>query len=258
MNPLTRKLTGLGATAIIAVSGGVLVGPWENRENHAYRDMVGIASVCYGETKGVKMGDYRTNDQCDESLAKELTSYNQAMKRYVKVELKPYEEVAYTSFVWNVGETAFKNSTLLKKLNKGDSEGACKEILNWNKATFTAKAANVQIRNGETCTAKGDGMFSCTVKGLTNRRMDEYRTCAGNNSKVNDALHELSVVEKAVETSNTSPPSPTLPEISESVSEASNHALEPLEETFIVPEKQEPVQEVKCSFKLFGICFQKR
>lgn len=259
MNPLTRKLSVLGATAVIAVSGGVLVGPWENRENHAYKDMVGIASICYGETKGVKMGDYRTDEQCDESLAKELDSYNKAMKRYVKVPLKPYEEVAYTSLVWNIGETAFKNSkSVLQRLNSGDHEGACKGILDWNKATFTAKAANVQIRNGEKCTAKGDGMFSCTVKGLTNRRLDEYKTCTGNNPKVNDALRELYVAEKAVETSNSPAPSTTLPEINKSVYEASSHALEPVEETFIVPDKQEPIQEVKCSFKLFGLCFQKR
>lgn len=259
MNPLTRKLTALGATAIIAVSGGVLVGPWENRENHAYKDMVGIASICYGETRGVKMGDYRTNDQCDESLTRELDSYNKAMKRYVKVPLKPYEEVAYTSLVWNIGETAFKNSkSVLQRLNSGDHEGACKGILDWNKATFTAKAANVQIRNGEKCTAKGDGMFSCTVKGLTNRRLDEYKTCTGNNPKVNEALHELSVSRNAPETSKTEDTSIHLPEISESLVESSDTVPEPLEEQHIVPKQQEPISEVKCSFKLLGICFQKR
>lgn len=261
MNPLTRKLSALGAGVIIAVSGGVLVGPWENRENHAYKDMVGIASICYGETKGVKMGDYRTNDQCDESLAKELDSYNKAMNKYVKVPLKPYEEVAYTSLVWNIGETAFKGSkSVLERLNSGDHEGACRGILDWNKATFSVKGAQTQMKAGETCTLKDakKGEYLCTVKGLTNRRLDEYKTCTGNNSKVNEALYELSVSQNALETSKPVDTSIHLPEINESLVEPSDAVPEPLEEQHIVPEQQEDVSEVKCSFKLFGFCFQKR
>lgn len=259
MNSLTRKLTAIGATAVIAVSGGVLVAPWEGKENHAYKDMVGVATLCYGETKGVKMGDYRTDDQCDQSLAQQLESYNKAMNKYVKVPLKPYEEVAYTSLVWNIGETAFKNSkSVLQRLNSGDHGGACKGILDWNKATFTVKDANVQIRNGEKCTAKGDGMFSCTVKGLTNRRLDEYKTCTGNNPKVNEALTELLISKNAPETSEPVDTRIHLPEVNESVVEPSDAVPEPVEEQHIVPEQQEPVSEVKCSFKLFGLCFQKR
>ena len=129
MNPLTKKLSAFGVGTIIAVSGAYLVEPWESTQNHAYKDMVGVVTICMGETKGVKMGDYRTDEECEESLAKELAAYNKAMRKHVKVELKPYEEVAYTSFVWNLGETNFKNSTLLKKLNQGDHEGACNELL---------------------------------------------------------------------------------------------------------------------------------
>lgn len=201
MNPLTKRLVALGASSVIAVSGAYMVSPWEGKENHAYKDIVGVATICFGETKGVNMGDYRTDEQCEESLVSELTAYNKAMKKHVKVDLKPYEEVAYTSLVWNIGETAFKNSkSVLQRLNSGDHEGACKGILDWNKATFTARQANVQIRNGETCTVKRDGMFSCTVKGLTNRRLDEYKTCTGNNPKVNEALHELYVSQNSPET----------------------------------------------------------
>lgn len=259
MNTLTKKLTAIGATAVIAVSGGVLVGPWENRENHAYKDMVGIVSICYGETKDVKMGDYRTDEQCDESLAKELESYNKAMKRYIKVPLKPYEEVAYTSLVWNIGETAFKNSkSVLQRLNSGDHEGACKGILDWNKATFSVKGAQTQIRNGEKCTAKLDGNMSCTVKGLTNRRTQEYKTCVGEDAAVNEALYALNLAHKPLE---------TLEIKSEGVDEieAEKALLEPLNEeqsipreTHEIPATQEVPQQVVCSFKIFGICFQKR
>lgn len=176
MNPLVKRLSLLGASSVIAVSGAYMINPWEGKENHAYRDIVGVATICFGETKGVKMGDYRTDEQCEESLVSELTAYNKAMKKHVKVELKPYEEVAYTSFVWNVGETNFKNSTLLKKLNSGDRVGACNELPRWNKAG------------------------GVVVKGLTNRRLHEQKVCLGKDETVNAALNSLLVQQEAQET----------------------------------------------------------
>lgn len=176
MNPLVKRLSLLGASSVIAISGAYMVAPWEGKENHAYKDIVGVATICFGETKGVKTRDYRTDEQCEESLVSELAAYNKAMKKHVKVELKPYEEIAYTSFVWNVGETNFKNSTLLKKLNSGDRVGACNELPKWNKA-----GGNV-------------------VKGLTNRRLHEQKVCLGKDEAINSALNSFSVRHEALET----------------------------------------------------------
>lgn len=191
MNPLTKKLLTLGTSAIIAVTGGYMILPWEGMENHAYKDIVGVPTICFGETKGVKMGDYRTDEQCEESLSKELAVYNQAMKKHVKVPLLPYEEVAYTSFVWNLGETNFKNSTLLKKLNAGDNLGACNELLKWNKSTFSKLGATSQTKRGEICTPLSNGKFSCTVKGLTNRREYEKGVCLGENKEVLQSIRDI-------------------------------------------------------------------
>ena len=167
MNPLTKKLFSWGVGGVIAVSAGYVVAPFEGMSNQAYKDIVGVATICFGETKGVKMGDYRTTEQCEKGLAKELSEYNKSMRKHVTVNLLPYEEVAYTSFVWNLGETNFKNSTLLKKLNAGDRAGACAELLRWNKA---------------------DGRV---VKGLDNRRKFEYEVCMGKNTEVNKALEAV-------------------------------------------------------------------
>ena len=59
------------------------------------------------------------------------------------------------SLTYNIGEGAFCKSTLAKKLNAYDYEGACKEILKWDK--FKGKP----------------------LKGLTNRREREYAKCIG-------------------------------------------------------------------------------
>lgn len=45
MKTLTKRLLALGAGSVIAVAGRYAVAPWEGKENHAYRDMVGIPTV---------------------------------------------------------------------------------------------------------------------------------------------------------------------------------------------------------------------
>ena len=211
MKVLTKRLLALGATSVIAVSGAYLVEPWESTKNQAYRDMVGIPTICAGYTIGVKMGDYKTDQECDELLVKELTDFNTKMMKSVKVPLPENMEVAYTSLVWNIGIGAWNNSTLLKKLNNKEYEAACQQILRWNKA------------GGK------------VVKGLQNRREAEYRVCMGKEADVNSALKELtlsgqeplSVDGNGLETLETLPPiaTPSLPEIN------APEPLKPIERT---------------------------
>lgn len=197
MNVLAKRLIALGLSSTLTIAGAYLVAPFEGSKkdkqgnNIAYIDMVGIPTVCHGWTTGVKLGDKKTDAECEQLLAKELSKYNTQMKKNVRVSLSPYEEIAYTSFVWNVGIGAWNNSTLLKKLNANDRVGACNEILKWNKGTFSRQASLQQSKNGEICTPKPNGTFSCTIKGLTNRRKVEHQVCLGNSSEINDALRAV-------------------------------------------------------------------
>lgn len=261
MNPLTKRLLALGASSVVAITGGLLVAPWEGKSNKAYLDMVGIPTVCFGETKGVKLGDYRSDEHCEASLASELTVFNEGMKRNVRVPLSDYEEIAYTSFVWNVGLGSWNSSTLLKKLNAGDREGACKQILVWNKATFDKRGADRQRASGEICTTKSSqpGKYSCTVKGLTNRRVAEYQVCTNNSADVTKALEEVNLLEtdegvienlspegvvldsKPLEALKSSPPTSPLP-------------IEGLDVSSPV---SEPTSVLPCKRQLFGRCLWK-
>lgn len=197
MNPLSKKLIVLGLSSTIAVSGAYVISPWEGGKkdkqgnNIAYLDIVGVPTICAGWTLDVKLGDKKSDAECEQLLAKELTKYNTQMKKNLRIPLTPYEEIAYTSFVWNAGIGAWNSSTLLKKLNSGDKNGACNELLNWNRGTFSLKAAQVQMKNGESCYVKKDGKYSCTIKGLTERRKFEHGVCMGQNTEVNSALQGL-------------------------------------------------------------------
>lgn len=45
MNLLVKRFITIGATSTIAVTSALLVSPWEGMENHAYKDIVGVASI---------------------------------------------------------------------------------------------------------------------------------------------------------------------------------------------------------------------
>jgi lysozyme len=59
--------------------------------------------------------------------------------RLVKVKLAPNQRDTLISFRYNIGEEGFANSTLLKKLNKGDYDSVPAELRKWNKTTINGK-----------------------------------------------------------------------------------------------------------------------
>ena len=145
---IRQKLTAMGLAGALALSGGY-VAVFEGKENKAYVDPVGIYTICYGETSGVKKGMYKTDDECLESLANELVKHNEQMMKYVQVPLNTHQQAAFLSFIYNVGVGNFRKSTLLRKLNNGDYTGACNELPKWKYAGGQELAGLVSRRDTE-------------------------------------------------------------------------------------------------------------
>lgn len=131
---IAKHLSGIGLSVALVLAGAGTVSYYEGVSNKAYIDPVGIWTICYGETKGVSKGDYKTDEECLDSLAEELTEHHKKMVMYIKTPISEKEEAAYLSFTYNVGVGAFSKSTLLKKLNSGGRVGACNQLLRWDKA----------------------------------------------------------------------------------------------------------------------------
>ena len=115
------------------------VGRWEGLRLVAYRDVVGVWTVCYGETKGVQPGDRYSKPECDAMLARELIDYRARLHRYFSSETKQrrlpvHRDTAYTSLAYNVGVGGTGRSTAVRRLNAGDIAGGCKAITWWDKA----------------------------------------------------------------------------------------------------------------------------
>jgi len=126
-----RRLT-KGSAAFAAVVA--MVAGFEGLRTAAYRDPVGIPTICFGETKGVKMGDKKTADECRDLLGDRLIEFSQGVDKCLKVEVPAYTYAAFVSFSYNVGVGAFCSSTLVKKANAGDIMGACNELPRWTRA----------------------------------------------------------------------------------------------------------------------------
>ncbi|MNP56642.1 Lysozyme RrrD [compost metagenome] len=75
-----------------------------------------------------------SQSQADELLKQGVMQYEKGVEQSVVVLFTQEQFDALVSFTYNLGINALKGSTLLRKLNSGDYEGAADEFLKWNKA----------------------------------------------------------------------------------------------------------------------------
>ena len=111
---------------------------FEGLRTTAYLDSVGVPTIGYGHTKGVKLGMMITETKAEELLKKDLEYFEKKVEQLVKAHLAQNEFDALVSFTFNLGEGNLAKSTLLKKLNDLDNPRPMTEIadefLKWNKA----------------------------------------------------------------------------------------------------------------------------
>jgi len=133
----------------ISQAGINAIKDYEGVRLKAYDDGVGVWTIGVGHTKGVQRGDEITMAQADEFLRADLAEAEKAVNTRVIVPLTQGQFDALVSFVFNLGAGAFMASTLLKKLNAGDYDGAADEFLRWNKAGGRALPGLVKRRISE-------------------------------------------------------------------------------------------------------------
>lgn len=98
-----------------------------------YQDGGGVWTDGWGNTHRVVPGVKITQEKADNDLLANVADAVDAVNDHVNVELTQNQFDALVDFTFNCGVTAFKNSTLLRKLNAGDFDGACAELDRWVK-----------------------------------------------------------------------------------------------------------------------------
>ena len=121
---------GAGATALAVP----LVMLYEGTVLQSYRDPIGIITACVGHTgPELRMGQRYTRQQCEDMLYGDLLKHAQALD-CIKQPMTDGQKAAFLSFAFNVGTSAFCDSTLARKANAGDMAGACAELSRWTRA----------------------------------------------------------------------------------------------------------------------------
>ena len=145
-------VTGVSAAMALAVS---FIGGWEGLRTEAYQDIVGVWTVCYGETRGVQPGDEYSVAECDDMLRTEILAFERNLDRCLEREedIPPGMKVALVSWAYNVGTGAACRSTLVRLANAGEFAAACHQLPRWNRAGGRV------------------------IRGLTNRRIAERELC---------------------------------------------------------------------------------
>mgnify|MGYP002075963031 CR=1 FL=1 len=116
------------------LAGINLIKSFEGLRLYAYKDSVGVLTIGHGHTKNVRPGMTITQKQAEDFLRADLGYFENAVKKLVRVHLTDNQFAALVSFCFNLGEGNLAKSTLLRKLNAGDTRGAAEEFLKWNKA----------------------------------------------------------------------------------------------------------------------------
>lgn len=112
-----------------------LITTFEGCKLHAYDDGGGVWTIGYGHTRGVSPGMTITQAQAEQFLHEDLERFESYVEDAVQVDVNDNQFSALVCFCFNVGpgNAGFGGSTLLRKLNAGDYDGAVGQFPVWNK-----------------------------------------------------------------------------------------------------------------------------
>lgn len=118
----------------ISDAGLDLIKSHEGLRLNAYLCPAGVLTIGYGHTATTQTGQQITEAQAEALLRQDVQWAEAAVRRNVTVPLTQSQFDALVSFVFNIGEPAFRRSTLLRLLNDGQRAAAADEFARWNKA----------------------------------------------------------------------------------------------------------------------------
>lgn len=148
-----KRPSRLAAGGAVVAATVAFVGGWEGLQTTAYRDVVGVWTVCYGETEGVKKGDRYSVEQCRAMLVRRLEDYAGPVERCITRPMPDTTFIAFTSLAYNIGTGGFCGSSVARLYNEGRPREACEAMMRFNRAG------------------------GVVWRGLTNRRTQERALC---------------------------------------------------------------------------------
>ena len=138
-----------GDTAVFPVSMPVIK-KFEGFRAAPYKDSAGIPTIGYGTIlyptgKSVTMTDKPvTDDAATGFLSFQMSLKSKAIAPMLQTVASLHQAAAMLSLTYNIGTAAFQSSTVLRKFNLGDIQGAADAFLMWDKATVDGQRVVVE------------------------------------------------------------------------------------------------------------------
>lgn len=126
-----------------------LIKSFEGLRLQAYQDSVGVWTIGYGATRGVKSGMSISKEQAERMLLNDVQRFEAEVQRLITAPLNQNQWDALMSFTYNLGAGNLESSTLRRLLNCGDYSGAAEQFPRWNKAGGKVLAGLTRRREAE-------------------------------------------------------------------------------------------------------------
>ena len=197
MSLRTKVIAALtGATML----GGTITGVVQHNEGlslTAYKDSAGVPTICYGETKGVKMGQRATLSDCQKQLIQSAGAHAKALDG-LPIQLSDVALVGSIDFIYNVGVAGFNSSAVKRHLKSLDYAAAGRAVLDWryiskyqNKSPGTGWVYKGGNRWTFDCSQYINGQRNKVCWGLWERRQWQSKAIGNQYSSVKEALDKL-------------------------------------------------------------------
>ena len=131
-----------------------LIKGWEKCKLKAYKCQAGVWTLGYGQTgKDIVEGSTCTQEEAEAWVVATVKAHAEGVTKGLKRAATQAQFDAMVSLSYNIGKTAFANSTVLRQHNAGNFRDASAAFMMWNKITI-------------------DGFLTYS-EGLNNRRLSE-------------------------------------------------------------------------------------
>lgn len=197
MSLRTRVIAALtGATML----GGAITGVIQHNEGlslSAYKDSAGVPTICYGETKGVKMGQRATLSDCQKQLIESAGEHAKALDG-LPMQLSDVSLLGALDFTYNVGVAGFSGSKAKADLMRLDYSAAANAVLDWryiSKYQQKSPGAGWVYKGGNRwtfdCSQYINGQRNRVCWGLWERRQWQSKAIGNQFKDVNTAVAAL-------------------------------------------------------------------
>ena len=153
---MARKISSTGAALIKSFEG------CHKRQGQIFKPYIcpgGVLTIGWGHTnhhgRAFDETVQWTQADCDSAFDEDMEGFAEQVAKLLKVPLKQHQFDALVSFAYNAGIGNLRSSTLLRKLNAGDHEGAAVEFHRWNRSKGRVLAGLVRRRAAEALLFQG-------------------------------------------------------------------------------------------------------